>query len=483
MQADVYTGMGLFRAAVPSGASTGIHEAAELRDGDSGRYGGKGVLKAVASVNGVLSSKLKGFDVTAQASVDAAMCELDGTANKTKLGANAILAVSMAVAKAGAAAAKKPLYRHFAHLAGREALVMPVPFANVINGGVHASNALAMQEFMIAPVGAASFSEGLRMVCETYAVLKGLLKKKYGLSATGVGDEGGFAPQVQSNEEGLVVLQEAIAKAGYEGVMKLAMDVAASELYTKAGAYDLNFKVQPNDGSQVISGKQLLELYAGFAAKYPIVSIEDPFDQDDWPHWSAITARLNSSVQIVGDDLLCTNPKRIVDGIKQKACGALLLKVNQIGTITESIRAALDSQSAGWGVMVSHRSGETEDATIAHLAVGLGAGQIKTGAPCRSERTAKYNELCVHAALAKGGRRLHPCTALLPPSRSLVRASRPPPLSSSSSSAASAFRKRAMRPTLARTSARRGSEREDNGAAGGGGEGGGGGGGGVFFFR
>ena len=231
------------------------------------------------------------------------------------------------------------------------------------------------------------------MVCETYAVLKGLLKKKYGLSATGVGDEGGFAPQVQSNEEGLVVLQEAIAKAGFEGRMKLAMDVAASELYTKAGTYDLNFKVQPNDGKAVLTGAQLGALYAGFAAKYPIVSIEDPFDQDDWANWAALTKQIGADCQIVGDDLLCTNPKRIVDGIKQRSCNALLLKVNQIGTITEAIRAALDSQAAGWGVMVSHRSGETEDVTIAHLAVGLGAGQIKTGAPARSERTAKYNEL------------------------------------------------------------------------------------------
>ena len=359
------------------------------------------------------------------------MCEIDGTPNKSSLGANAILAVSIAVAKAGAAASKVPLYRHFANLAGRDKVVMPVPFANVINGGVHASNALAMQEFMvrlllsslfacvvllccvarrlargaptsataaaaqIAPTGAASFSEGLRMVCETYAVLKGLLKKKYGLSATGVGDEGGFAPQVQSNEEGLVVLQEAIAAAGFEGRMKLAMDVAASELYTKEakGGYDLNFKVQPNDGKAVLSGQALLALYAGFAAKYPIVSIEDPFEQDDWKHWAAITAQLGAGVQIVGDDLLCTNPARIATGIRDKACGALLLKVNQIGTITESIRAALDSQAAGWGVMVSHRSGETEDVTISHLVVGLGAGQIKTGAPARSERTAKYNEL------------------------------------------------------------------------------------------
>lgn len=233
------------------------------------------------------------------------------------------------------------------------------------------------------------------MVCETYAKLKGLLKKKYGLSATGVGDEGGFAPQVQSNEEGLVVLQEAIAAAGFEGRMKLAMDVAASELYTKEakGGYDLNFKVQPNDGKAVLSGAALLELYAGFAAKYPIVSIEDPFEQDDWKHWAAITAKLGAGVQIVGDDLLCTNPARIATGIRDKACGALLLKVNQIGTITESIRAALDSQAAGWGVMVSHRSGETEDCFIADFAVALTCKQIKSGAPCRSERLAKYNQL------------------------------------------------------------------------------------------
>jgi enolase len=376
----------------------GIHEAVELRDGDKKRFGGKGVLKAVNAVNTTLNSKLKGMNVLGQKDIDAAMIALDGTPNKGNLGANAILAVSLATAKAGAAAAKVPLYRHFASLAGKTKLVLPVPALNIINGGSHAGNKLAFQEYMILPVGAKSFSEAMQMACEVYAILKTVIKKKYGQDATNVGDEGGFAPNIQNNEEGLMLVVEAIEKAGYTGKIKIGMDVAASEFhvggqYGVNAKYDLNFKTPGNDGRDVLSGPALQALYEGFAAKYPIVSIEDPFEQDDWTNWSAITAKMGSGVQIVGDDLLVTNPKRIAEAKTKKAANALLLKVNQIGTVSESIQAAVDAQANGWGVMVSHRSGETEDTTIADLSVGICAGQIKTGAPSRSERLAKYNQL------------------------------------------------------------------------------------------
>jgi len=374
----------------------------ELRDGDKKRFGGKGVLKAVANV-GALSAAVKGLDVTKQGAIDAAMIAADGTPNKGKLGANAILAVSLAAAKAGAAAAGVPLYRHFAGLAGKSSLVLPVPACNIINGGSHAGNKLAMQEFMILPTGVGSYSDALRAACEVYATLKTVIKKKYGQDATNVGDEGGFAPNIQSNKEGLQLVTEAIGLAGYEGRVVIGMDVAASEFhvgghegkgkYGKEAQYDLNFKTPGNDGKDVLSGAALLALYESFARDYPIVSIEDPFEQDDWENWAAITAKLGKGVQIVGDDLLVTNPKRIAEAKTKKAANALLLKVNQIGSVTESIQAALDAQAAGWGVMVSHRSGETEDTTIADLAVGICAGQIKTGAPCRSERLAKLNQI------------------------------------------------------------------------------------------
>ncbi|MED6183929.1 phosphopyruvate hydratase [Stylosanthes scabra] len=360
----------LYRSAVPSGASTGIYEALELRDGDKSVYGGKGVLNAVRNINEVLAPKLLGVDVRNQADVDAIMLEIDGTPNKSKLGANAILGVSLSMCRAGAGAKGVPLYKHIQEISGTKELVMPVPAFNVINGGSHAGNNLAMQEFMILPVGATSFAEALRMGSE---------------------DEGGFAPNVQDNREGLVLLIDAIEKAGYTGKIKIGMDVAASEFYTKDGKYDLNFKKQPNDGAHVLSAQSLCELYKDFVKEFPIVSIEDPFDQDDWGSWASLLSSVN--IQLVGDDLLVTNPKRIAEAIQKKACNGLLLKVNQIGTVTESIQAALDSKAAGWGVMVSHRSGETEDNFIADLAVGLASGQIKTGAPCRSERLAKYNQL------------------------------------------------------------------------------------------
>ncbi|MQL87439.1 hypothetical protein Taro_019979 [Colocasia esculenta] len=442
VEVDLRTGDGrVYRSAVPSGASTGIYEALELRDGDKAVYGGKGVLQAVRNVNEVLATKLIGVDVRNQADVDAIMLELDGTPNKSNLGANAMLGVSLSVCRAGAGAKGIPLYKHIQEISGTKELVMPVPAFNVINGGSHAGNNLAMQEFMILPVGATSFAEALRIGSEVYHILKGIIKAKYGQDACNVGDEGGFAPNVQDNREGLVLLMDAIEKAGYTGKIKIGMDVAASEFFTKDGKYDLNFKKQPNDGAHVYSAESLCELYKEFVKDFPIVSIEDPFDQDDWSSWSSFQSSVN--IQLVGDDLLVTNPKRIAEAIKKKACNALLLKaiqsfvntqtlvngkfpvipVNQIGTVAESIQAALDSKAAGWGVMVSHRSGETEDNFIADLSVGLASGQvgfhlyylssavgyvgiyvdqvlfafcglqIKTGAPCRSERLAKYNQL------------------------------------------------------------------------------------------
>ncbi|XP_008782057.1 enolase 1, chloroplastic [Phoenix dactylifera] len=381
----------LYRSAVPSGASTGIYEALELRDGDKNVYGGKGVLNAVKNINEVLAPRLIGVDVRNQADVDGIMLEIDGTLNKSKLGVNAILGVSLSVCRAGAGAKGVPLYRHIQELAGTKELVMPVPAFNVINGGSHAGNNLAMQEFMILPVGATSFAEALRMGSEVYHTLKGIIKAKYGQDACNVGDEGGFAPNVQDNREGLVLLIDAIEKAGYTGKIKIGMDVAASEFFTKDGRYDLNFKKQPNDGAYVHTAQSLGELYKEFIRDFPIVSIEDPFDQDDWSSWASLQSSVD--MQLVGDDLLVTNPKRIAEAIQKKACNGLLLKVNQIGTVTESMKAARDSRAAGWGVMVSHRSGETEDNFIADLSVGLASGQIKTGAPCRSERLAKYNQL------------------------------------------------------------------------------------------
>ncbi|XP_019426170.1 PREDICTED: enolase-like [Lupinus angustifolius] len=399
VEVDLTLSDGTFaRAAVPSGASTGIYEALELRDGGSD-YLGKGVSKAVDNVNTIIGPALIGKDPTQQTAIDNFIVqELDGTVNewgwgKQKLGANAILAVSLAVCKAGASALKIPLYQHIANLAGNKKLVLPVPAFNVINGGSHAGNKLAMQEFMILPVGASTFKEALKIGVEVYHNLKSVIKKKYGQDAVNVGDEGGFAPNIQENKEGLELLKLAIAKAGYTDKVVIGMDVAASEFYTSDKKYDLNFKEENNDGKQKISGDALKDLYKSFVAEYPISSIEDPFDQDDWEHYGKITTEIGTEVQIVGDDLLVTNPKRVQKAIDSKSCNALLLKVNQIGSVTESIEAVKMSKRAGWGVMTSHRSGETEDTFIADLAVGLSTGQIKTGAPCRSERLAKYNQL------------------------------------------------------------------------------------------
>ena len=389
----VFPTAGLFSAIVPSGASTGIHEAVELRDGDKTKYGGKGVHKAVANVNDIIAPALikANIDLVDQVAIDEFLIQLDGTPNKGKLGANAVLGVSMAVSKAAAAQKGVPLYEHFAALAGTKApYYLPTPCFNVINGGSHAGNALAFQEFMLVASGAQDFEEAMQMGTETYHILKKLIQKKYGIDATNVGDEGGFAPNVSGADESLEILTEAIKVAGYEGKVKIALDVASSEFY-KDGKYDLDFKNENSDPSKWLTGVELAKVYAGYVEKYDIISIEDPFDQDDWEAWSHLTS--TSPIQIVGDDLTVTNITRVKTAIEKKACNGLLLKVNQIGTITESIRAAHLSQSDGWGVMVSHRSGETEDTTIADLVVALGVGQIKSGAPCRSERVAKYNRL------------------------------------------------------------------------------------------
>ncbi|KAI0789912.1 enolase [Abortiporus biennis] len=393
VEVDLYTEKGRFRAAVPSGASTGIHEAVELRDGDKANYVGKGVSKAVANVNDVIAPELikSGLKVTQQKEIDDFLIKLDGTPNKGKLGANAILGVSIAIAEAGAAEKGVPLYQHLADLAGiKPPFLLPTPAFNVINGGSHAGNKLAFQEFMLLPTGATSFTEALKFGTETYHTLKKVISAKYGIDAVNVGDEGGFAPNVSGPEESLELLTEAIKKAGYEGKIKIALDVASSEFY-KDGKYDLDFKNPNSDPTKWISGKELADLYIKLAEKYPIVSIEDPFEQDDWEAWTHFTQ--NTKIQIVGDDLTVTNPLRIKTAIEKKACNGLLLKVNQIGTVSESIQAAQLSQSDGWGVMISHRSGETENTFIADLSVALGVGQIKTGAPARSERVAKYNQL------------------------------------------------------------------------------------------
>jgi len=405
VEVDLITESGSFRAAVPSGASTGIYEALELRDNDKGRLLGKGVLKAVENIKTIIGPKLIGLDCTKQKEIDELMVQqLDGSTNewgwcKSKLGANAILAISMAACRAGAAAKQVPLYHYISEIAGKttEKFVMPCPSFNVINGGSHAGNRLACQEFMILPTGASSFKEAMIIGAEVYHTLKGCIKKKYGQDACNVGDEGGFAPSVQANEEALDILMEAITKSGHKDKVKIATDVAASEFYdAESKKYDLDFKNKGGpgyDASKMLTADELTDVYKGWIAKYPFVSIEDPYDQDDWPAYTKCMQGIGQDQQIVGDDLLVTNPKRIQKALQEKACNALLLKVNQIGSITESIEAAKMAQDNGWGVMVSHRSGETEDSFIADLVVGLRTGQIKTGAPCRSERLAKYNQL------------------------------------------------------------------------------------------
>lgn len=379
LEVEVYSGKVMARAIVPSGASTGIYEALELRDGGKD-WSGKGVKKAIKNVD-YLSKKLKGMDARKQKDIDNLMLNLDGTAKKTRLGANTILAVSMAVARLGARLKNQPLYKYLANIYKPKHIYMPVPFCNVINGGRHAFNKLAMQEFMIAPVRAKSFSEAVRMVAETYHLLKGIIEKKYGFS--GVGDEGGFAPPLEKAEDALKLITTAIKEAGYENEMAIAMDPAASEFYDhNKKKYILH---------REYSAKQLKNHYLSLAKKFNIVSIEDPFDQDDFDAFKAL--KREADFQVVGDDLLVTSVDRISIAYENDLCNALLLKVNQVGSVSEAMAASRLSVRNKWNVMVSHRSGESEDAFISDLAVALGCGQIKLGAPCRSERTAKFNQL------------------------------------------------------------------------------------------
>lgn len=376
---------------VPSGASTGTHEALELRDNDKARYGGKGVLKAVENVNRIIAQKIIGMDCSRQREIDSFLAEIDGTENKSVLGANAILGVSMAACKAGAVCSNLALYEHimasfFGSGAKKFAFALPAPQMNVVNSGVHAGVKNDIQEHMIVPVGFKNFSESLRAGVEVYHKLKGILKEKFGSKAILLGDEGGFAPPIESVEERLELLLKAIGEAGYGKKIKLALDPAASEFYNE------------EDGKYIISGKnysreQLVDFYRELAEKFPIISIEDGFAQDDWEGWKYFNKDLGDKIQIVGDDLLVTNINRIKRALSDKACNALLLKLNQIGTVTEAVDAAGISFKSGWNVVVSHRSGETEDTFIADLCVGIGAGQSKFGAPARSERTAKYNRL------------------------------------------------------------------------------------------
>ncbi len=371
------------RAIVPSGASTGAHEAIELRDGDSKRYGGKGVLTAVDNVENEIAPELIGWDATDQKGIDEMMIELDGTPNKSRLGANAILGVSLAVAHAAANSVGLPLYRY---IGGVHAHVLPVPMMNILNGGKHAVDGPDLQEFMIMPIGAPSFAEALRWGAETYHALKGVLKKR-GYNV-GIGDEGGFAPSLRSNEEAVEVILEAISKAGYkpgEDIF-IALDPASSELF-EDGKYHLKKE------GRVLTGEEMVEFYAAWVEKYPIISIEDGLAEDDWDSWKVMVERLGDRIQIVGDDLLVTNTERIARAIELNCANSVLIKLNQIGTLTETIAAVRMAHLHGWTAVISHRSGETEDATIADLSVALNTGMIKTGAPCRSDRIAKYNQL------------------------------------------------------------------------------------------
>ncbi|MFN2202185.1 MAG: phosphopyruvate hydratase [Caldilineaceae bacterium] len=384
VEVELETGA-LGRAIVPSGASTGVHEAVELRDGDKGRYGGKGVLEAVNNVNTVLAEELIGYEALDQVAIDETMIVMDGTPNKGKIGANAILGVSLAVAKAAAEDLGIPLFRYLGGVGGR---TLPVPMMNILNGGKHAANSTDFQEFMVMPVGAPTFAEGLRWGAEVYHSLKSVLHDAgFG---TNVGDEGGFAPSLGGNVKAVEVILQAIEKAGYvpgEDIY-IALDPASSELYDeKSGLYKLDIE------GKNLTSEELAELWADWISRFPIISLEDGMAEDDWDGWKMLNAKVGDKVQLVGDDLLVTNVERIERAIDEEACNSLLCKVNQIGTLTESVAAIDMSHRAGWSVVVSHRSGETEDATIADLVVGFNTGQIKTGAPARSDRVAKYNQL------------------------------------------------------------------------------------------
>jgi len=387
IEVDVLTeNENLGRAAVPSGASTGVHEAVELRDNNKKLYGGKSVLKAVKNVNTILADALLGWDVADQTGIDQMMIDLDGTENKGKLGANALLAISLAVAKAAALEANLPLYRY---IGGTNAKILPIPMMNILNGGSHADNKIDFQEFMVMPVGAKTFSEGLQWGVEIFHALKSVLKKK-GYS-TNVGDEGGFAPNIQSNEEAIETVMLAITAAGFKAgsQIAIALDPAVSEIYDKAKKV---YHFHKSDGKKLTSEK-MVDYWANWVKQYPIISIEDGMAEDDWKGWKLMTETLGNKIQLVGDDLFVTNVKRLERGIKENIANALLVKVNQIGTLTETINAVSMAQQAGYNTIMSHRSGETEDSTIADLAVALNCGQIKTGSASRSDRIAKYNQL------------------------------------------------------------------------------------------
>jgi enolase len=383
VEVDLFTKKGLSRASVPSGASTGKHEALELRDGGK-RYLGKGVLKAVGNVNDVIAEKLVGRDCTKQKETDDLMIELDGTPNKSKLGANAILAVSMAVCKAGALESNLPLYEYVANLVDSKRLTLPIPQMNVINGGLHAGIENDVQEHLIIPRGAKSFSEALRMCSETYHILQKKLKDKFGNSAIHVGDEGGFVPPLKRVDERLEFILEAIEELGYTEEFALGIDAAASEFF-----YDGKYRILEKEYSVA----ELSDFYAELCEKFKVISIEDGFSEDDWDAWNMLKSKLGEKIQIVGDDLLVTNAKRIKKAIEMDACNALLLKLNQIGSVSEALDAFRLARKAGWNIIVSHRSGSTEETFFADLVVGLDAGQFKYGAPARSERTCNYNQL------------------------------------------------------------------------------------------
>ncbi len=375
----------LGRAAVPSGASTGKHEAVELRDGDKARYMGKGVTKAVTNVNQEIAAAVSGINAAEQAALDKKLIDLDGTPNKGRLGANAILGVSMAAAKAVSVSRKEPLFRY---LGGQKANLLPIPMMNILNGGEHADNNVDIQEFMIMPVGAVSFKEALRMGTEVFHTLKTILTKRN--LSTSVGDEGGFAPNLRSNEEAVEIILEAIERAGYSPgrEIAIALDPASSEFYGKDGKYVLGAEKVPEKSSL-----EMVDFYAEWTNKYPIVSIEDGLAEDDWDGWKALTEKIGAATQLVGDDLFVTNTERLKEGIEKGVANSILIKVNQIGTLTETFSAIDMAKKAGYTAVISHRSGETEDTTIAHLAVACGTGQIKTGSTCRTDRICKYNEL------------------------------------------------------------------------------------------
>ena len=385
VEVDVKTEQGIFRAMTPSGASAGQHEALELRDNDKKRYHGKGTLNAVKNVNEKIAPKLIGMDCVHQETIDNIMLKLDGTDNKETFGANAILPVSMALAKAAAASKKLPLYGYLAELFGVIPHLVPVPMCNVINGGKHAGQENSIQEHMLMPTGAKTFHEGIRMISETYHHLRKILQKKYGASGTLIGDEGGFAPsKLTTVSDRLDIMLEAVKKAGYDDMMKIALDPASSEFF-----YDGTYKI----GKKSYAGGELVDFYVDLCKTYPIISIEDGLAEDDWDSWVEITKKLGTEVQIVGDDLFVTNTKRIQKGIELGAANSVLIKLNQIGTVSETLNAIKMAHDEGWTAVVSHRSGETEDSFIADLVVGTSAGQIKTGAPARSDRNAKYNQL------------------------------------------------------------------------------------------